>query len=170
MPTIACPNCASELRAPENAVGKKVRCPKCKTVVPVPAVDEAPRVVQWSQQQAAPPPLPPAPDELEEVVAGLNHDAEQGDPYPMVPVRYRSLRVMMTLLRVAGVLYFIGAGICLLVGFLTLITFAFVPALASAGLACFASAALMQVFVDTEENTREQQLLLSQLVRTSKRP
>src|SRR5262249_38879132 len=36
-----CAECNVKLKAPDSAVGKKIRCPRCKTVVPVPAPDEA---------------------------------------------------------------------------------------------------------------------------------
>jgi uncharacterized Tic20 family protein len=35
--TIACPSCKARLQAPDNAAGKKVKCPKCGTPIPVPA-------------------------------------------------------------------------------------------------------------------------------------
>jgi DNA-directed RNA polymerase subunit RPC12/RpoP len=33
---LTCPECGKKLNVPESAAGKKVRCPGCKTVVPVP--------------------------------------------------------------------------------------------------------------------------------------
>jgi LSD1 subclass zinc finger protein len=42
MPTIVqCSGCGTQLKAPENSAGKKIRCPKCKAVIDVP-VDAAP--------------------------------------------------------------------------------------------------------------------------------
>src|SRR5687768_14068972 len=34
---ISCTGCQSKLKAPDTAAGKKIKCPKCQTVVPVPA-------------------------------------------------------------------------------------------------------------------------------------
>jgi hypothetical protein len=39
MPTLTCPSCSATLRAPAQAAGKKVRCPKCSTAVPVAEAD-----------------------------------------------------------------------------------------------------------------------------------
>jgi hypothetical protein len=38
--TVACPSCGAKSSAPDNAAGRKVKCPKCQLVIPVP-VDEA---------------------------------------------------------------------------------------------------------------------------------
>jgi hypothetical protein len=35
--SVTCPSCAAKLQAPEAAVGRKVKCPKCQTPVPVQA-------------------------------------------------------------------------------------------------------------------------------------
>ncbi|QDU23319.1 zinc ribbon domain-containing protein [Urbifossiella limnaea] len=47
---VVCANCQTRLNAPDAAAGRKVKCPKCQTVMPVPGT-AAP----------APPPLPPPP-------------------------------------------------------------------------------------------------------------
>jgi len=39
---VSCPDCASVLRAPGTAIGKKIRCPMCQTVIAVQAL-EAPK-------------------------------------------------------------------------------------------------------------------------------
>jgi hypothetical protein len=39
---VSCPECASVLRAPGTAVGKKIRCPMCQTIIAVQAL-EAPK-------------------------------------------------------------------------------------------------------------------------------
>src|SRR5262245_27937777 len=38
--TVACPECDSRLKLKADSAGKKVRCPRCKIVFPVPAEDE----------------------------------------------------------------------------------------------------------------------------------
>lgn len=47
---VVCGNCQTRLNAPDAAAGRKVKCPKCQTVMPVPAAADA-----------APPPPPPPP-------------------------------------------------------------------------------------------------------------
>lgn len=42
MPEFACDSCGTKLRAPDDRVGKLVRCPRCKSTMPVPASDEVP--------------------------------------------------------------------------------------------------------------------------------
>src|SRR5438128_2485192 len=50
---ISCSNCASKLRVQEDAIGRKVRCPKCGDAVPVHDPDDAsaPRPVQRREDQ-----------------------------------------------------------------------------------------------------------------------
>lgn len=64
---ISCTDCGSKMRVPDTAAGKRVKCPKCATVVQVPKAEE-------SADTAAPPPetfgvseapLPPAPPPVE---------------------------------------------------------------------------------------------------------
>src|SRR4051794_17366996 len=53
--SVSCTQCAAILRAPEQALGKKVRCPRCENVVPVPRGDEVPagvRKVEAGYEQA----------------------------------------------------------------------------------------------------------------------
>lgn len=38
--SITCRSCNSRFRAPENAAGKRTRCPKCKSPINIPAIDE----------------------------------------------------------------------------------------------------------------------------------
>ena len=55
---ITCPTCGTNAAAPDNAAGKKVKCPKCQAVLDVPA-QEAPPVLEVEPQpvvQYAPPP------------------------------------------------------------------------------------------------------------------
>lgn len=37
MAVVVCPSCATKLNVPEAAAGKRVKCPKCQTAIPVPA-------------------------------------------------------------------------------------------------------------------------------------
>jgi predicted Zn finger-like uncharacterized protein len=61
---VTCPNCGASLKAPDNAVGRKVKCPKCGGVISVSAAQEEPidlgkLGVQVEAAAAVPPPPPP---------------------------------------------------------------------------------------------------------------
>jgi hypothetical protein len=49
-------SCGTTLRAPDAAAGKKIKCPKCEAIVPVPAAADP-----AAGMRAAPPSLPPEP-------------------------------------------------------------------------------------------------------------
>jgi predicted Zn finger-like uncharacterized protein len=58
---ISCPSCSAKFRVPDSAAGKKIRCPKCKGAIDVPATEpvDAPAVAQsLPARAAAPAPLP----------------------------------------------------------------------------------------------------------------
>jgi hypothetical protein len=63
---VPCPTCATKLSAPESAVGKQIRCPKCGGLATVPDLipaEEVPvveaKVVQPPRTSSPPPPPPP---------------------------------------------------------------------------------------------------------------
>lgn len=62
---ITCPNCGHQLKAPDTAVGKKGKCPRCGTVMPIKAATESgspgPAARPPERKPAATPPLRPAP-------------------------------------------------------------------------------------------------------------
>src|SRR5207244_3994408 len=59
---VTCPNCATNLRAPDNAVGRKVKCPKCGGVIAVPAGGDEPiDLANLGERAESPDSLPPAP-------------------------------------------------------------------------------------------------------------
>jgi predicted Zn finger-like uncharacterized protein len=58
---IACPSCQKQLKVPDTAVGKKVRCPNCNGVFQ--AVPEATEIVEAQAKQPRPSPPPPPPPE-----------------------------------------------------------------------------------------------------------
>lgn len=60
--SVTCPTCAGRVRLPDNAAGRRFRCPKCKGVIPGP-----------------PKPAPPAPAPVHGFVD------EPGDPSPESP-------------------------------------------------------------------------------------
>src|SRR5438552_9952822 len=37
---VTCPSCAASLRAPDNAAGRKLKCPKCGGIIPVASAGE----------------------------------------------------------------------------------------------------------------------------------
>lgn len=39
--TLSCPECSGKLKVADNLAGKKIKCPKCSAVFPVPASEEA---------------------------------------------------------------------------------------------------------------------------------
>jgi TM2 domain-containing membrane protein YozV len=54
MPTVVCPSCSAALNAPDSAVGKRVKCPKCTSTIEVPAA-ELPAVLEEDFTDEAPP-------------------------------------------------------------------------------------------------------------------
>jgi hypothetical protein len=60
---IACSSCQAKIKVPDNAAGKKGKCPKCGAVMLIPAAEAAPEVPpEVPPVAAAPaPPPPPAP-------------------------------------------------------------------------------------------------------------
>lgn len=70
MITVTCSNCSSKIKVPDNAAGKKGKCPKCGTVVRIPVPEsEAPTIMpgegpspfSFDAGAAAPPPPSGAP-------------------------------------------------------------------------------------------------------------
>ncbi len=49
---VSCPSCSHRLRAPDTAAGKRVKCPKCKSVIQVPAAESAPAAEMWHVKTA----------------------------------------------------------------------------------------------------------------------
>jgi uncharacterized Tic20 family protein len=37
--SVACPTCGTKLKAPDTAVGKKIKCPKCASLIPITEAD-----------------------------------------------------------------------------------------------------------------------------------
>lgn len=52
---IVCTSCQSSIRVPDTAAGRKGKCPKCGTILTIPAVEAPPP----APPPSAPPPLPP---------------------------------------------------------------------------------------------------------------
>jgi TM2 domain-containing membrane protein YozV len=51
---VTCPGCSTTLKAPDAAAGKKVKCPKCTSAVPVPAADSPPVIEEDEVVEEAP--------------------------------------------------------------------------------------------------------------------
>lgn len=68
---VPCPGCPAKLSAPESAAGKKIRCPKCGAVAPVPALIAAEEVPVVEAKVSA-----PAKPRVKPVVA----DDDEDDP------------------------------------------------------------------------------------------
>ena len=56
--SIACPNCAATLKAPDEVIGKKVKCPKCHESFTAQITEQSEGVVVL--EEATSPPFPPA--------------------------------------------------------------------------------------------------------------
>ena len=55
---LTCPNCRKTLKAPDSAAGKKIRCPGCLEIIPIPAVDGG--TASTSVAKPAAKPTPPS--------------------------------------------------------------------------------------------------------------
>src|SRR4051812_44171720 len=64
MPQVLCSGCDRKLNVPNLATGKKVRCPACAAVVPVPSLPQ-PIVAASAESVILPPNPPPAADDQE---------------------------------------------------------------------------------------------------------
>ncbi len=92
---INCDSCGSKLRAPESAIGKRVKCPKCGTILNVPAADAiAPSEPTDMAVTPLPPPVEPSGSE---VTASAPRPPEptppddMDDDEPFIPPRRRDL-------------------------------------------------------------------------------
>lgn len=60
-----CPSCTQQLRVPDTAAGKGAKCPKCQSIVTVPAASEQPggasSLPSFGNAPASPPPFNPPP-------------------------------------------------------------------------------------------------------------
>ena len=74
--SVACPTCGTKLRAPDDAVGKKVKCPKCATLIAVSAPDEEAEAGVSSAPRAAPESPVDQLDKMEEVPEGGDDEME----------------------------------------------------------------------------------------------
>ncbi len=99
---ISCPSCKAKLKAPDNAIGKAVKCPGCGSAIAVKAPAGAPNTVPAAPRQAAAakaPPRRPAPEDDYEVVEeeeevqaprGKGRPEPDEDDRPRKPVKSRA--------------------------------------------------------------------------------
>jgi phage FluMu protein Com len=88
---LKCPHCAKEIRAAEEHAGKKIRCPKCKEVLTLPAADTAvqsaaPRTAPAAVKKG-PPPIPKRPPVDEEQDVPVMEAIEDDDARPVRKAR-----------------------------------------------------------------------------------
>lgn len=89
---VSCSACAGKYRVPDNVAGKKIRCPKCKEVIQVPAAadDAAKPTIPASQpaaqsKSAAPKTPAAAPKPAKPAVENWYLKTEDGESYGPVP-------------------------------------------------------------------------------------
>jgi predicted Zn finger-like uncharacterized protein len=58
---ITCNGCNSKIRVPDSAAGKRVKCPKCATLIRVPEVERPPQSSEPQTTGVSSTPLPPPP-------------------------------------------------------------------------------------------------------------
>jgi predicted Zn finger-like uncharacterized protein len=83
--SVLCPSCASRLRIPEQALGKRVRCPKCSNAFLADKQDEGP-VDSVPEARPARPPLSTALRQAKADEALSRPKADPDDDYELVPV------------------------------------------------------------------------------------
>jgi membrane-associated protease RseP (regulator of RpoE activity) len=82
---IACPSCKAKLKAPDNAVGKAVKCPSCGTAIAVRAPAGAPDTAPTASRQPAGSKAPRRPepnDDYEVVEEDDRSHRSKGRPEP----------------------------------------------------------------------------------------
>jgi predicted Zn finger-like uncharacterized protein len=82
---VACTSCAGRFRVPDNVAGKKIRCPKCKEVITVPAGDVAEIAPPATAPAKAAPPKPKAPAAAAAASDNWSLKTEDGEVYGPVP-------------------------------------------------------------------------------------
>jgi DNA-directed RNA polymerase subunit RPC12/RpoP len=78
MPEFGCVSCGTKLKAPDERAGQRVRCPRCKSVMPVPEpafdVDEAEEVeIEVDASPERPRPLPAAARHIQAAAPGRRY-------------------------------------------------------------------------------------------------
>jgi len=58
---ITCNGCNSKIRVPDSAAGKRVKCPKCATLIRVPEAERPPQSTEPQRTGVSSTPLPPPP-------------------------------------------------------------------------------------------------------------
>jgi len=87
-----CPNCRTHIRTPDEAAGKKARCPKCQQISPVPLSSSLPSASSFPAAPAPAPKSVPQANPFGDVTASnapwlppADAFAPQGPPQPFAP-------------------------------------------------------------------------------------
>jgi predicted Zn finger-like uncharacterized protein len=93
---ITCTGCQSKIRVPDKAAGKRVKCPKCATVIQVPDLDKPADLVEPEPDDVGVssrpmPPPPPVETEPEEEEASTKVTSRGAKPPPIKPKRASSI-------------------------------------------------------------------------------
>jgi hypothetical protein len=87
---VSCTNCSALLRAPDAAAGKKIKCPKCETIVPVPAAGGEAATIKPTPSTAPPPmPVPVLPAAPPQAVVPVGPAPSRRDDEDRPPPRRR---------------------------------------------------------------------------------
>lgn len=89
---ITCPSCSANIKAPDAAAGKRVKCPKCTSTIEVPAPEPPPAFDDFTDEP--PPPVP--------VRGGAMQPREREEPtsFPPPPADWESNRQTVGLLAI----------------------------------------------------------------------
>jgi hypothetical protein len=112
--TVSCPHCAAKMRAPEDMMGRTVKCAACQKPFALPAASPPP----YQQVSSAPPSYQPAGEDFEDVGDG------GGRRKPRSTGRfadYLSFRRMITPL-VIQVIFWIGVALILIGALISFVT------------------------------------------------
>ena len=80
--TIQCGECTGKLSVPSTAAGKKVKCPKCLSIIPIPAVtvQDAPEKAAPRRANTVPAPRTPAAERPQSTPAARPRKARRTEP------------------------------------------------------------------------------------------
>jgi|SRR6516162_3869201 hypothetical protein len=165
-----CPTCGQKGEVPESVQGLRVKCPTCGQpfkVPPAASTGQAADVTPPSASAEAPPPRPAS--------SGEQLRSEEPAPAtsiipPRPPLKYPALRAIAAVNEALGLFALVAglAGMLLLFfGSTELNKNLFISLFGwtvLAPLGFFASAQILRVFLDIEENTRYQNMLLAALL------
>ena len=95
---VTCPSCAANIKAPDAAAGKKVKCPKCTSTIAVPAAAPPPVFDDFTDD--APPPVSAKGGAVQPYVKDEAADDAPAAPPPPPPADWVSNRQTVGLLAI----------------------------------------------------------------------